>query len=177
MMILVPLYLLAALATTARAAIFTDKTEKLREAATAIETIGNVDVLTMPADDGEGSTEEIGVCHIPTFLPFVGGKLFPLVQVAIATHLAIQHLNDGDGSIVSELEGLNDRCDIRFTTEMIDTMRSPSVAVDGYLQAHSEKTICAVMGAARSPVTIPLAILTGIHDVPQSYRRCPPRRN
>ena len=32
--------------------------------------------------------------------------------------LAIRQLNEGDGSIVPELEGLNERCNVRFTLEL-----------------------------------------------------------
>jgi len=104
-----------------------------------------------------------------TCSPFVGGKLLPIVQVAAATHLAIEHLNNGDGSVIPEVAGLNDRCPIRFTTEMIDTMRSPAMAVDKAIEiiSRENQTTCAIAGAGRSPVTIPLAIISGIKDIPQ----------
>ena len=52
--------------------------------------------------------------------------LLPIVQVGVATHLAVEHLNSGNGVIIPEVEGLNERCPIRFTTEMIDSKRSSS---------------------------------------------------
>jgi len=87
----------------------------------------------------------------------------------VATHLAIEHLNSGNGVIIPEVEGLNERCPIRFTTEMIDSKRSPSVAVNEAIEiiSRENQTTCAIAGAGRSPVTIPLAIISGIRDIPQ----------
>ena len=101
--------------------------------------------------------------------PFVGGQLLPIVQVAVATHLAIEHLNSGDGSVIPQVAGLNDRCNIRFTTEMIDSNRSPAVSVDKAIEiiSRENQTTCAIAGAGRSPVTIPLAIISGIRGIPQ----------
>jgi hypothetical protein len=101
--------------------------------------------------------------------PFADGDLLPIVQVGVATHLAIEHLNSGNGVIIPEVEGLNERCPIRFTTEMIDSKRSPSVAVNEAIEiiSRENQTTCAIAGAGRSPVTIPLAIISGIRDIPQ----------
>jgi len=103
------------------------------------------------------------------YSPFVGGQLLPIVQVAPAVYLAMEHLNNGDGSVIPEVEGLNERCPIRFTTEMIDSNRSPAVAVDKAIEiiSRENQTTCALAGAGRSPVTIPLAIISGIRDIPQ----------
>lgn len=87
----------------------------------------------------------------------------------MATHLAIEHLNSGNGEIIPDVEGLNERCPIRFTTEMIDSKRSPSIAVNDAIViiSRGNQTTCAISGAGRSPVTIPLAIISGIRDIPQ----------
>ena len=54
--------LFSLMATTAVGAVLTDTVEKLRENASSIKTVGNVDVVST-----EG-TEEYGICHIPTIL-------------------------------------------------------------------------------------------------------------
>lgn len=109
------------------------------------------------------------ICSYILYSPFVGGQLLPIVQVAPAVYLAMEHLNNGDGSVIPEVEGLNERCPIRFTTEMIDSNRSPAVAVDKAIEiiSRENQTTCALAGAGRSPVTIPLAIISGIRDIPQ----------
>ena len=111
----------------------------------------------------------ISYVRIILYSPFVGGQLLPIVQVAPAVYLAMEHLNNGDGSVIPEVEGLNKRCPIRFTTEMIDSKRSPAVAVDKAIEiiSRENQTTCALAGAGRSPVTIPLAIISGIRDIPQ----------
>lgn len=150
--------------------ILSDSIEKLRENAVSVKQVGNVDVVQVQQDDSGGAaTTEYGLCHIPTILPFADGDLLPIVQVGVATHLAIEHLNSGNGVIIPEVEGLNERCPIRFTTEMIDSKRSPSVAVNEAIEiiSRENQTTCAIAGAGRSPVTIPLAIISGIRDIPQ----------
>ena len=52
------------LATTAVGAVLTDTVEKLRENALSIEQVGSVDVIKTT----DGTTEEYGICHIPTIL-------------------------------------------------------------------------------------------------------------
>ena len=53
------------LATTAVGAVLTDTVEKLRENALSIEQVGSVDVIKTAEG---GTTEEYGICHIPTIL-------------------------------------------------------------------------------------------------------------
>ena len=52
---------------------------------------------------------------------------------------------------------------------MIDSKRSPAIAVDKAIEiiSRENQTTCALAGAGRSPVTIPLAIISGIRDIPQ----------
>ena len=147
------LLLLPLLASTVAAGLLSDTIEQLRENSSSIKKVGNVDVI-QTTDDSEHIFSEYGICHIPTILPFAGGTLLPIVQVAAATHLAIEHLNSGDGSIIPQVKGLNERCPIRFTTEMIDSQRSPAVAVDKAIEilSRENQTTCAITGAGRSPV-------------------------
>ena len=101
-----------------------------------------LDVLTITSNEGTDSdindtsgsstaTEIIGLCNLVT----ISGFTFPLdpdgperafeiqsgLHHAFSTYLAIKHLNSADGSIVSELSGLNERCNIHFVPEFLDT--------------------------------------------------------
>ena len=99
---------------------------------TNIERIGNVDVI----NDG------IGLCNIAFMMPFsffpgpppnTPRTPFPFMGVlegSLAVALAIQHLNTGDGSVIPEVGGLNERCSVRFTPEYFDSEMSESRAVD-----------------------------------------------
>ena len=55
-------------------------------------------------------------------------------QFVIASYLAVKHLNGGDGSIIEELKGLNETCNIQFGLEIIDTEYDPIVAGNRVLQ-------------------------------------------
>ena len=90
-----------------------------------------LDVLRNYSNEEEdGSAQDIAFCHIASLFPLnntntdnpnsTGFHLFGY-EAAIATALAINHLNEGDGTLVREVDGLNERCNIRFTTEYIGT--------------------------------------------------------
>lgn len=86
--------------------------------------------------------------------------------------LAVQHLNTGNGRIVPQIQGLNERCDIRFTAEFFDTGNSQADVVEQALdilarEPGKERLPCAFLGSGRSSDTIPSSIMTGIHKLPQ----------
>jgi len=102
-----------------------DYFEKLRRNAVNVTRIGQVEV----AETEEG--ELLAFCHIPYFFPF---SHFPIeteprqvlniqgpLEGAAAIYLAMKHLNTGDGSVIPEVEGLDETCNVRFTFEMSDT--------------------------------------------------------
>ena len=85
---------------------------------------GTVDVIPMTSlmDTANGmpmttvpNATTLAVCHIPV----VNSRSYDSVEYteAAAIALALHHLNAGDGSVVSALQGLPDRCPIQFTTE------------------------------------------------------------
>ena len=157
------------------------------------------------------STTTFGICHIGTFIPFSYQNLeLPVGQQHVhfsfetnsiggvaAINLAIEMLNTGDGSIVNQIEGINERCPIKFTTENFDTginqihtinqlttvlnnrnsTRSYHQRGEGNeneatqtrheVDMMEQREVCAILGASRSSVTIPMAILTGIAGRPQ----------
>lgn len=50
--------------------ILSDSIEQLRENAVSVKQVGNVDVIQVQLDDsgGAATTDEYGICHIPTIL-------------------------------------------------------------------------------------------------------------
>ncbi|CAB9527432.1 Ephrin type-B receptor 3 (Fragment) [Seminavis robusta] len=145
-----------------------EATEKSRED----RTNSNVDLFTLP----DGSDKEIAVCHISSIMPLNFAPFRPWrtthEDVAVIA-MAVAHLNSGDGSIVPEVEGLNDRCNVRFTAEMTDSMFQGGQVVNQVVdqvnrEPSSEKPIpCAFLGAYSSAVSVPMSIVTGLFGYPQ----------
>ncbi len=81
-----------------------------------------LDIVTNP----DGSTS--GVCQVVSLNPFSWNSapsdednyVHEIYYIAQADYLAVKHLNEGDGSLVKELEGLNETCNIRFGLEYIN---------------------------------------------------------
>eukprot|EP00980_Cylindrotheca_fusiformis_P029600 scaffold23584_cov127-Cylindrotheca_fusiformis.AAC.3 len=145
--------------------------EDLRINAESVTRIGSIDVA---------QTEEglIAFCHLAMVMPF--SQLLPertpvdlgVLQGQAAVMLAIEHLNTGNGTVVEEVERLDDRCPIKFTAEMFDSSYSPTVAVDTIISLVSrkpelEQVPCAFLGARWSSVSIPTSTVTGIKGYPQ----------
>merc|ERR1719464_1025684 len=77
-----------------------------------------------------------GICNVVTLAPFIWTgrnkrKHENTYYDAVAAALAMQHLNLGDGSLVKKVSGLNETCNIKFTTEFIATEAKKNVAVYG----------------------------------------------
>ena len=120
--------------------------------------------------------EQIGICHIESIsgLTAFGGPEINGYQEQAALLLALQHLNAGDASIVPELEGLNERCPIRFTFETNDNVWNPAITTQAAIDALArpeasleELRPCAFYGARASPNTAPMASFLGINDFVQ----------
>ena len=92
--------------------------EDLRLSSTDVERVNNLDFIR-PNDNEHFST--LGFCHIPIFVPT---QYISESRGALGALLAMKHLNNGDGSVVSEVDGLDKRCNIRFTGEIFDTEAS-----------------------------------------------------
>ena len=181
---------------------------------TSVRREGNLDVLTV--EDGDAA-EEVRICHIVDF----NRHSFPVESVdedgdpttqqaplplsiallrAAAVALALDHLNTGNGAVISEVGGLDGWCDIKFTTELFDTAGVETHAVVQVAEVLSRTTTnssirvgaattatsvtdggeveelqvsqegqqpCAFLGAWRSEVTAPLALLTSDFGYPQ----------
>jgi len=163
----------------------TSELDQLREnESTNISSAGILDRIIV--DDGD-KRQELGICHIATFLPLTilrpVGDGYARIRVPIfeqstlsgimAVSLAAQMLNTGDGSVIPEVEGLSDRCPIRFTTEVFDSSSSAAYTAQSTISAldrkreKGDREVCAYLGASRSRVSIPMAILTGLKGRPQ----------
>ena len=127
---------------------------------------GIVDRITTP----EG--RELGVCHIGFLQPVTHPYLASLLTGGFgAVHLAMNMLNRGDGSVIEEIQGLNEQCPIRFTAESLDSTGPPSLSVgvvNNVLQRKTpeQRQVCSFIGSVRSSVTIPTSILTGLAERP-----------
>lgn len=133
----------------------------------------DTNVLSLPAS----SSSSFAICHLASIVSLTLGQSYPSItgyeeQVAVA--LAAHHLNTGNGSIVPEVQDLDKRCDIRFTTEMMDNQLDGSIAVTNALsflqrppQNTAQRRPCAFIGARASALTLPTAMLTSIQDYVQ----------
>eukprot|EP00985_Skeletonema_marinoi_P004688 scaffold2027_cov148-Skeletonema_marinoi.AAC.17 len=146
------------------------------------------------------------ICHVPTMLrysspsnskskaDFSGGSLASgdvvgggdLGAIAYAASagilLAFQHANNGNGVVAPALEGLNEWCPVRFTSEMLDkggtgldavtalaelVTRSPEVVNDDSSQQQQlQQQPCSIIGAHVSDASSKLASLAAVFDLP-----------
>lgn len=122
--------------------------------------------------DSQG--DEYRLADISSFLPFSdGSKIRATVEAeAIATLLAIYHFNNPETSPILNAQDL-EGCNVRLTTQFLDTQFSPINSTRKFteilLRNHSlqRPLPTSVVGAYRSATTSPLAILTGVNDIPQ----------
>eukprot|EP00980_Cylindrotheca_fusiformis_P021081 scaffold8079_cov121-Cylindrotheca_fusiformis.AAC.9 len=130
----------------------------------------NVDIFPTPG------IADTALCHLSGLFPFTTGDNIPwepAFEGSAAVALAAQHLNVGDGRISPEVEGLNDRCNIRFTVEFADTKDQGSTAMDHVMDQVDRATgsylrkPCAFIGAYRSSVSVPASIVTGLFGYPE----------
>lgn len=166
------------------------KLETLRATA-PLETMrraGLVDVLQQnnvqltPDDNQFEPQKEIAICHLAHL--FEGTMLTPdnerfIIDVfgswegTVAIALAAEHLNTGDGSIVKAVEGINQKCNIRFTMESFDVENvSKNDAVEEMIALTDrtpveERLPCAVIGPYISRNALATALILGIRKYPQ----------
>lgn len=152
------------------------------ESVTSVSRSGILDRVTVSTTSTTNEKEELGICHIGLVLPYTwlgpeGPFRNPFENLNIgglaAAHLAVDMLNKGDGSIVQEVQDLNQACPMRFTLETLDGFGDPSTTVQATTNVlerqttKGEKEFCSFIGAVRSLTTIPMSIITGIAQRPQ----------
>ncbi|CAJ1944265.1 unnamed protein product [Cylindrotheca closterium] len=145
----------------------------LRNGATDITRVQSIDVVKA-ADE---STTPI--CNLAMMMPFFDlrpGRIRLLengvFQAMAAVMLAIEHLNTGNGTLVAEVEGLDQRCPIKFNLESFDSGLYEVETVNHVItlvsrQPGIERVPCAFLGAARSAVSIPSATISSLKGFPQ----------
>ena len=70
-----------------------------------------------------GNSEPLYLCYFPWLASFsFGGQVFESwgYYGLAAILLALEHLNTGNGTIVPEIDGINQRCPLRFYTNSFD---------------------------------------------------------
>ncbi|KAL3913832.1 MAG: hypothetical protein SGILL_006335, partial [Bacillariaceae sp.] len=144
----------------------------------------------------------VSFCHLVSMNPFtrrsgnITSYYAPAYESALATMLAVQMLNTGDDSVISELAALRDNScnNIQFSIEFVDTEFQLSTALNRvidithpYTNKNNTSTTndevddgggstsqndlrlqpCAFLGASRSAVSGPTSIITGLEDFVQ----------
>ena len=152
-----------------------------------VETRMGSSVLRVPAallGDEENSEESrsFRLMHIPFMTGFTRGETVLSAEVSNAQGalLAQQHFNRRSESVVPNLRELltddsGKDCDIKMTLDFYDTGGSPRIASEllshhVYQRAFPYEA-SAVVGATQSAVSIPMAVLNTVKELPQvSYR-------
>ena len=146
--------------------------ESLRVNAKSVSRIQNIDL----AENGDNTTTPF--CHFAMVMPF--SRFTPertpvdlgVMQGMATVLMAVEHLNTGNGTLVDKVEGLDQRCSIKFTAEIFDSSYSQSEAVDKIItlisRQHGLQQIpTAFLGARWSSVSIPTSTVSGLKGYPQ----------
>ena len=90
-------------------------------------------------------------------------------EIALATELAIQHLSEGNGTLIPEVKDLDKSCPITFSVSFFDTKNNPAEAFEivDTLTGDEEIVPCAFLGARSSTLSKTTGLVTGIRGVPQ----------
>lgn len=97
-----------------------------------------------------------------------------IYDAAASISLAMEHLNTGNGSIISEIDGLNETCPLTFISKSFDTECQQVVAMDKVISLTKREESfehnlfpSAILGAYYSRVSIATALVSSLRDVPQ----------
>lgn len=139
-------------------------------------TSGNVNIVST----GDYHDESIAVCYMPYLFSFsrdgIPWNIIGSYDGLAAISLAMEHLNTGNGTIIQQLDGIHERCPLRFVTKAFDAESEERIAVnhvitltdrDSYGQGSSRLLPCAILGAAYSSISIPTSIISSIRGFPQ----------
>mmetsp|Transcript_45961 Transcript_45961/g.111330 ORF Transcript_45961/g.111330 Transcript_45961/m.111330 type:complete len:1269 (+) Transcript_45961:97-3903(+) len=129
----------------------------------------NIDIV-------QTNSSSVPMCHLSTLIPFTFGDFVPqkfAFEFAAGIALAAHQLNVGDGSVIPILNGLSDRCDVKFTVSFSDTQLDSGVALEhivdqiGRDEGSPEPRPCAFLGAYTSSNSQPTSIVTSLFGYPQ----------
>ena len=111
------------------------------------------------------------LAHLASFMPFsIEGRVrASTVDQAAAILLAIYHWNHKETSPILHDDEFLRKCNVRLTTEFIDTLMDPVVSTSVVLERvkSREPPLAGIIGAYRSAVTSPVALVSGAYDLPQ----------
>ncbi|CAJ1951408.1 unnamed protein product [Cylindrotheca closterium] len=122
------------------------------------------------------NSSSVPICHLSTLLPFTFGDFVPqrfAFEFAVGIALAAHQMNVGDGSVIPILDGLSERCNIKFTVSFSDTQLNSGVALEhivdqiGRNEGSPEPKPCAFVGAYSSSNSQPTSIVTSLFGYPQ----------
>jgi hypothetical protein len=127
------------------------------------------------------TNETLRLAHVVNLNPYsemlASGRRVPvevLVYVQTSMFLGLQHFNERSSTVLPHLPDLLGDCNLYMTMDIQDTLLSPIVAC-GKALSYSMRPRdvlqyplpVAFGGAARSAVSQPLSVLTGVFQVPQ----------
>lgn len=143
-------------------------------AASSIAHVGNNHLNVIKIGN---ETNNKPICYIPYLRSFSrdGVPLGPNGYEGLAAVLlALEHLNTGNGSIVSELDGIDKSCPLNFLADSFDDMSRKERALYEVIQwtvsggiSGDQLVPCAILGASRSSISVPTAIVSSLRDYPQ----------
>ncbi|KAL7547884.1 hypothetical protein ACHAWF_011155 [Thalassiosira exigua] len=143
--------------------------------------VGSVEVV--PAGGGDNRT--LAIARLATIAGFSSAKLSGGDKTLVlrgnggsqiygdfaGAMLAAHHFNNGVGDVVREATDVHERCPVRLSMEDArDSESLQTVAVDRFgkrMIEDPDRPPAALLGAWRSAVSVPLAILSGAYRVPQ----------
>eukprot|EP00547_Thalassionema_nitzschioides_P009863 CAMPEP_0194225370 /NCGR_PEP_ID=MMETSP0156-20130528/39458_1 /TAXON_ID=33649 /ORGANISM="Thalassionema nitzschioides, Strain L26-B" /LENGTH=1223 /DNA_ID=CAMNT_0038957291 /DNA_START=131 /DNA_END=3802 /DNA_ORIENTATION=+ len=169
--------ILAVKATIFQNAVFYDQIRETEQATAVYNADGYVGRNLYRVNKTFDHHDSLLFCHLPTFLEYSDDLRSPSrcmisYSASAAAILAIHHFNNGDGSIVPEITDINKRCNLRLTTEMLDSGSSPFQAVRSLTEvltrpssSFAKPQPCAILGSEISTVTSKLATLSGVFDL------------
>jgi hypothetical protein len=134
--------------------------------------------VTVPGEEEKEAVHRLA--ELKVFLPFSSsGEMIPAsINDAFTAVLAVVHFNERktDNTPLAlwnkTQRALIEQCNVKLTTELFDTQFSPVETTRTFTALRHKNTsfanppATAVVGAYRSAVTLPLAILTGVHGLP-----------
>lgn len=121
-------------------------------------------LLPVQLQQEDGSFVAHRIVHLASFLPFLAGTRVSSYDEAAAVLLAIYHWNHPATSPIP----LPTACNIRLTTAFYDTRLDPihTTTLLSNILRDRQAFPAAIVGAFRSAVTSPLAVLASVHDLP-----------
>ena len=135
-------------------------------------TTNNINIIQNTSDG-----ENIKICYMPYLASFSrDGEAINNNEVyegLASVALAMEHLNTGNGTIIQELDGINERCPLQFYTYSFDSMGQETVSVNTALEItdphnidNEELVPCAFLSATGSPIAIMTSVITDIKQIP-----------